>query len=237
MSDTTLARPFGVALGLHLGAGSTIALLSWLSLGATPAPPELPLVFRTPPHRVILDGGGRPAPRRAAPRPAPARRELQQPIPTPEPARPEPPGPPVDTDLKGDPTFQGVPGPYDGAGGHGTGPEGPGWGDGPPGDDSGSSHEAPIDVTGTMTPPRLILKVSPEYPRIPLRMGLSGTVLLRAVIGPDGSVEEVALVRATSPLFVEAATDAVRRWRYTPALQSGRPVRVYFDAVVEFKIR
>jgi protein TonB len=156
---------------------------------------------------------------------------------TPEPVRPEPPGPPVDTHVEGDPTFEGVPGPDDGTGGHGTGTEGPGWGDGPPGDDPVEADDGPVEVSGTMTPPRLVLKVSPEYPRLPLRMGLSGTVLLRAVIGPDGAVEDVELVRATSPLFVEAATDAVRRWRYTPALQSGRPVRVYFNALVEFRIR
>ena len=235
MSDTTLARPFGVALGVHLGAGTTIALVSWLSLGAIPQPPELRLTFHTP-IPVVFDGGEKPSSRpKETPRPAPARKELQQPVAPPDALRPEPPSPPPDSFVEGDPTFEGV---GERAGdGSGTGLEGPGAGDGPPGTDPPSPDDGPIDVTGTMTPPRLILKVTPEYPRIPLRAGMSGTVVLRAVIGPDGSVEEARLVSATSPLFVDAARSAVLKWRYTPALQSGMPVRVYFDAVVEFRIR
>lgn len=235
MSESTLARPFGLALGLHLGVGVTLVAASWLALGPIPPEPELRLVFETP-LRVNLDiGGARPAPRREAPSPATAPRPLRQPNVTPDlPVVDVPsPEPPSDGPIDGDPSIGGVPG----TDGDGTGPFGEGWGDGPPGDDVVPSDDGPIEVTGTMTAPRLVLKVSPDYPRVPLRMGLSGTVVLRAVIGPDGSVEEVAVVRSTSPLFVEAATEAVRRWRYTPALQSGKPVRVYFDAVVEFKIR
>lgn len=239
MSDTTLARPFGVALGLHVGAGTTIALFSWLSLGAIPGPPDLPLVFVAPrPIPVIFESGGaRPAPRREAQRPAPARRELQQPIVTPEPLPPTPPAPPADTFVEGDPTIAGPPGPDGDGTGRGTGPEGPGLFDGPPGADLGPPQDGPIEVTGTMTAPRLVLKVSPEYPKIAQAARISGTVILRAVIGPDGAVEEVEVVRAASPLLVDAAKEAVLRWRYTPALQSGHPVRVYFDAVVEFKLR
>jgi protein TonB len=238
MSDTTLARPFGVALGLHVGAGTTIALFSWLSLGVLPPDPEPPRILLQPWVRVKLDdGGARPAPRREAPRPAPARRELQQPVVTPEPLPPVAPTPPGETFLEGDPTLEGPPGPDGGGGGEGTGPFGPGGGDGPPGEDFGPPQDGPLEVTGTMTAPRLVLKVSPEYPKIAQAARVSGTVVLRAVIAPDGSVEEVELVRATSPLLVEAAKEAVLRWRYTPALQSGHPVRVYFNAVVEFKLR
>jgi protein TonB len=240
MSDTTLARPFGVALGLHVGAGTTIALFSWLSLGAIPPDPEPPLILTQPRIHVIFDGGdSRPAPRRApsSPATAPARRELRQPIVTPEPVRPDAPPVVVDDAFPGDPTIEGLPGNDDGGGGGGTGTFGPGGGDGPPGDDPVGADSGPILVTGDMTPPHLIRKVSPDYPNVARRAGMGGTVVLRAVIGPDGAVEEVTVVRATSRLFVEAATEAVRQWRYTPALQSGKPVRVWFEAVVEFKIR
>jgi protein TonB len=60
---------------------------------------------------------------------------------------------------------------------------------------------------------------------------------VRAVIAPDGSVESVEVVSSTNPMFNDAAVDAVRRWRYRPALMNGRPVRVYFSVVVDFLVR
>lgn len=238
MSDTTLARPFGVALGLHLGAGSSIALFSWLSLGALPPDPEPPLILTQPRIHVIFDGGSpRPAPRREAARPAavPARRELQPPRATPDLPLPDAPPAAPEGPIEGDPSIDGVTGGEGGSGG--TGPFGDGPGDGPPGNDPVGVDTDPILVTGDMTPPRLVRKVSPDYPNVPRRAGMGGTVVLRAVIGPDGGVEEVTVVRASNRLFVDAAIAAVRQWRYTPALQSGKPVRVWFEAVVEFKIR
>jgi protein TonB len=111
----------------------------------------------------------------------------------------------------------------------GTGDSDAGVGDGQ-GDD-------PLDMTGDMVRPVLLEKISPSYPQVARKAGLGGRVTVRAVIAPDGSVESVEVFASTNPLFNEAAVDAVRRWRYRPALMNGRPVRVYFSVVVDFLVR
>lgn len=95
----------------------------------------------------------------------------------------------------------------------------------------------PVDLTGDMVRPALLVKVEPSYPQSARRAGLGGRVTLRAVIAEDGSVESVEVFASTNPLFDDAAVEAVRKWRYRPALMNGRPVRVYFSVVVSFIVR
>ena len=116
----------------------------------------------------------------------------------------------------------------DGAGDGAPGGVGPG---GP-----GGTGDEPIIVTGTMVPPRLVYRLRPEYPELPRKARLEGTVFLQAVIAKDGTVVEVSVLRSTSSLFEDAAVEAVRQWRYEPALSGGRPVAVYFTVVVGFRL-
>jgi len=112
----------------------------------------------------------------------------------------------------------------------GTGLDGVDGSDGgPPGD--------PVYVTGEMVRPRLLVKVEPSYPEVARRAGLGGRVTVQAIIGTDGGVESAVIFASTNPLFDAAALDAVKKWRYSPATMSGRPVRVYFTVVVDFIVR
>ena len=94
-----------------------------------------------------------------------------------------------------------------------------------------------MEITGEMVRPVLLVKSEPMYPQSARRAGLGGRVTLRAVIAEDGSVESVEVFSSTNSLFDQAAVDAVRTWRYRPALMNGRPVRVYFSVVVSFTVR
>jgi len=113
-------------------------------------------------------------------------------------------------------------------------PGGTGDGDAGVGDGQGVD---PLEMTGDMVRPVLLEKISPSYPQVARKAGLGGRVTVRAVIAPDGSVESVEVFASTNPLFNDAAVDAVRKWRYRPALMNGRPVRVYFSVVVDFLVR
>jgi protein TonB len=109
------------------------------------------------------------------------------------------------------------------------------------GDGGGGTGEgrggAPAELTADMVRPVLLQKVSPDYPEVARRAGLGGRVTVRAVIAPDGGVESVEVYASSNPLFNDAAVDAVRRWRYSPALMNGKPVRVYLTVVVDFLVR
>ena len=80
--------------------------------------------------------------------------------------------------------------------------------------------------------------VKPTYPELARVARVEGDVILQAIIKADGSVGDLEVLRCTRPSmgFEEAAIEAVRQWRYEPALQNGKPVEVYFTIFVEFKL-
>jgi TonB family protein len=55
--------------------------------------------------------------------------------------------------------------------------------------------------------------VKPEYPAVARQMRVTGTVRLEATVAPDGKVRETKVIGG-SPLLVQEATTAVKKWRY-----------------------
>jgi TonB family protein len=75
---------------------------------------------------------------------------------------------------------------------------------------------------------KLIRKVDPNYPEMARRMNIAGTVKVYAVIAPDGTVKSVEPVGG-SPLLVQAAEDAISRWKFAPAgAESKELVELHF---------
>lgn len=79
----------------------------------------------------------------------------------------------------------------------------------------------------------LIHKVEPQYPAIARAMHLAGTLRLRAIIGADGGVRQVAVISGNA-LLVQSAVAAVREWRYRPTMLNGEPVEVETFITVNF---
>jgi periplasmic protein TonB len=76
----------------------------------------------------------------------------------------------------------------------------------------------------------------PDYPPLALEKNLQGRVVLRALIGRDGSIQDVQLLSGP-PLLASAVLDAVRRWHYTPFYRNGQPVEMPTQITVEFTIK
>jgi periplasmic protein TonB len=114
-----------------------------------------------------------------------------------------------------------------------------GYGNGPFGTGISSTPvaEQPRVITPDVSSPVLIRRVEPEYPPVAIRSRLQGIVILEAVITKSGDVEQIKTLRADYPYFEKAAKDAVRQWKYKPATVEGRPVTVYFNVTVTFKMR
>jgi len=73
--------------------------------------------------------------------------------------------------------------------------------------------------------PRPVSTQQPEYPRASMRRGERGDVLLRVQVGADGRVDRIEVVSSSRyPRLDRAATAAVRRWRFEPAMRDGQPV-------------
>jgi protein TonB len=100
----------------------------------------------------------------------------------------------------------------------------------------GDSQE-PFVPGGRVLEPKLLYRVEPVYPEAARKAHLEGTVLLQAIIGVDGRVEDLQVVHSASALLDAAALAAVGQWRYRPATLNLRPVRVYLTVTVEFRLR
>ncbi len=59
-------------------------------------------------------------------------------------------------------------------------------------------------------------KVAPSYPELAKKMNVSGTVKVEVVIAPNGTVKSAKAVGG-HPLLIEAALDAVKKWKFEPA--------------------
>ncbi len=88
-----------------------------------------------------------------------------------------------------------------------------------------------------VTPPELVTRVQPEYPEEMRAARATGRVILQAVIDGKGVVSAVAVLRGSGHMPLDnAAIDAVRQWRYQPAMMEGSPVKVTFTVVVNFTL-
>jgi periplasmic protein TonB len=85
--------------------------------------------------------------------------------------------------------------------------------------------------------PRGGYQVRPVYPEAARRAGVQGTTVLRIFIERDGRVTNVNVERSAGHQALdEAAAEAVRRWRFEPALNATGPVSVSALVPVEFRI-
>lgn len=95
---------------------------------------------------------------------------------------------------------------------------------------------APVPVGGNIRPPQKVYDVAPGYPPLARAAHVEGVVILEAVIGENGEVRDVRVLRSI-PLLDGAAVDAVRQWRFTPTLLNGQAVPVVMTITVAFKLR
>ncbi len=79
--------------------------------------------------------------------------------------------------------------------------------------------------------PRPTKMVSPRKPSFPKR---SGIVFLSVLVGPDGRVEKVKLIRGIHPRYDDAAIKAVQRWKFTSPMKEGKRVRTWTTITIKY---
>ncbi len=92
-----------------------------------------------------------------------------------------------------------------------------------------------IRVSSGVTQGMVIRRVEPVYPPIAKTARVQGTVILQAVIGKDGTIQNLHVVSG-HPLLQGAAMDAVKQWRYKPYILNGDPVEVDTQVEVHFTL-
>jgi periplasmic protein TonB len=95
---------------------------------------------------------------------------------------------------------------------------------------------APVRVGGAIRSPQQLKKVNPMYPSIAQSARVQGVVILEAVIGVDGRVQDVKILRSI-PLLDAAAVEAVKQWIYTPTTLNTVAVPVIMTVTVNFTLQ
>jgi len=88
---------------------------------------------------------------------------------------------------------------------------------------------------GDVTAARAVFQPRPVYPRLAIIAHVQGTVVLQAILGKDGAVQDLKVMSGPA-LLVSAALDAVKTWRYQPTLLNSEPVDVLTEIDVIFSL-
>jgi TonB family protein len=83
---------------------------------------------------------------------------------------------------------------------------------------------------------KIIYRVEPEYPEDARAKKIEGTVLLGFTIDHDGLPQGIQVKRPLYPSLDQSAIEAVRKWRFEPALKGGQPVSMWVTVEVYFAL-
>jgi TonB family protein len=98
-----------------------------------------------------------------------------------------------------------------------------------------------VPINQADTTPVLVTRVEPVYPPLAQRMGIQGSVKINALIDETGTVIRTEVLQPSSggmaSGFEKASQDAVKKWKYKPAVKDGIYVKVWMPVQVTFNIK
>ncbi|HWC97245.1 MAG TPA: energy transducer TonB [Candidatus Sulfopaludibacter sp.] len=77
-------------------------------------------------------------------------------------------------------------------------------------------------------------KANPQYPPIAQQLKIEGSVELEAVVSETGSVEDV-VITSGNPILTKPAAEALKKWKFSPFQQDGKPVKALAPVTIVFK--
>jgi TonB family protein len=97
-----------------------------------------------------------------------------------------------------------------------------------------------VHVTGHgtdgVTAPVVMHRVNPNYPDQAKKNGIFGIVILATDIDENGDVTDARVLKGLPDGLDQAAIDAVRQWKFRPAMKDGKPVAVTFNLTINFRL-
>jgi TonB family protein len=81
-----------------------------------------------------------------------------------------------------------------------------------------------VNRVAEMVEPRLKREAEPDYPEDLREQGVHGSVTVRYTVSETGRVTDVSVTRSSGHAALDdSAVAAIRRFRYKPAQQDGKP--------------
>ena len=99
-----------------------------------------------------------------------------------------------------------------------------------------SGPKAPVPVGGDVASAQLVSSVPPAYPQMAKMQRISGDVKIDALIDENGRVTAMKVV--SGPVLLhQAAMDALKQWRYKPAMLNGTAVSMHLMVTIQFRLK
>jgi len=118
-----------------------------------------------------------------------------------------------------------------GGGGVGSG-HGPGFGPG----EGGGTGGGIFHVGGGVSPPRPIYNPEPEFSEEARKAKYQGVCTLGLIVGTDGRPSNIRVLSSLGMGLDERAIEAVKNWKFEPAMKDGHPVNVEIAVEVDFHL-
>ncbi len=99
-----------------------------------------------------------------------------------------------------------------------------------------SGKDAPTAVPAGVMAGNLLLHVMPKYPQTAKDAKIEGVVVLHAIVGKEGLIENLQVVSGPKELL-QSSLDAVQQWTYKPYLLNGYPVEVDTTVTVRYSVQ
>lgn len=87
-----------------------------------------------------------------------------------------------------------------------------------------------------MKPAQLLRSVPPVYPAMAKAQHISGDVQIDALIDPAGNVTSMSIISGPA-LLHQAATAALKQWKYKPAELDGNPTSMHLTVTLRFRLQ
>lgn len=79
--------------------------------------------------------------------------------------------------------------------------------------------------------------VSPDYPEMARLSQMQGTVVVKILVGPDGSVLDAQILKGIHPLLDREAVKAARKTKWIPGKQRNIPVKCWMALPYNFTLK
>jgi len=99
---------------------------------------------------------------------------------------------------------------------------------------TGKGPSVPVPVGGEVQPAQLVKSVPPVYPAMARSQHTTGSVQVDALIDASGNVADLKVISGPA-LLHHAALDAVKQWKYKPAMLNGEPTSMHLTVTVQFR--
>ena len=92
-----------------------------------------------------------------------------------------------------------------------------------------------VRISCSLLNPHPVKIVRPTYPALARQTHVEGRVSLNCLVGTDGLVAKIKVTKG-HPLLIQAATDAVSRWKFKPIVLNGKAVEAETIVNIDFQL-